>query len=76
MNEQIVKLSREAGDFATETYSKYTMATFFTNKSIETLFEEKLTELIVRECAKISDATPAQGSILPKLLRHFGVEQE
>jgi hypothetical protein len=79
MNERIKELREQAGDFATETYSKYTMATFDTNKSIETLFEEKFAELIVLECAEIANAglTPDEDYLIGNdILKHFGVEQE
>jgi hypothetical protein len=52
MNDRIRVLRELAADYASQTYSKYTMATFDTNKSIETLFEEKFAELIVKECIK------------------------
>lgn len=55
MNERIKELREQAADFASVTYDNYTMATFDTNKSIETLFEDKFTELIVMECARIAD---------------------
>jgi hypothetical protein len=54
MNERIRELREQAAKFAEVTYDNYTMATFNTNKSIETLFEEKFAELIVRECMKES----------------------
>jgi len=82
MNERIKELKQQAGDFATETYSKYTMVTFDTNKSIETLFEDKFAELIVKECAKIAwyntpDTEELEYShlIKDKILNHFGVEE-
>ena len=81
MNERIKELREQAADFASQTYSKYTMATFNTNKSIETLFEEKFAELIVRECAEViqdspwqlgHECTPSEQASLIK--EHFGVE--
>jgi hypothetical protein len=55
MNERIRELREQAAKFAEVTYDNYTMATFNTNKSIETLFEEKFAELIVEECGRVAD---------------------
>jgi hypothetical protein len=77
MNERIRELREQAADFASQTYSKYTMATFDTNKSIETLFEEKFAELIVRECCDIFvelRTRPADLVVLD-VKKHFGVEE-
>lgn len=49
MNERIKELREQAANYASVTYANYTMATFDTNKSIETLFEEKFAELIIQE---------------------------
>ena len=82
MNERIKELREQAADFASETYSKYTMATFDTNKSIETLFEEKFAELIVRECMEQVWYTREDGIngnvsevIKDRIKEHFGVEE-
>lgn len=71
MNERIRELRNQAAKFAEVTYDNYTMATFNTNKSIETLFEEKFAELIVRECAELCLADYDADIILA----HFGVEE-
>ncbi len=90
MNERIRELREQAAKFAEVTYDNYTMATFNTNKSIETLFEEKFAQLIVRECAQIAvfkdSGTVATAdvaghmaagrSIAARLIKeHFGVEE-
>ncbi len=87
MNNRIRVLRELAADYASQTYSKYTMATFDTNKSIETLFEEKFAELIVKECLLcceqvISDPVPKsvdtfeQGGIhcMDEIKQHFEVD--
>jgi hypothetical protein len=81
MNERIKELREQAADFASQTYSKYTMATFDTNKSIETLFEEKFAELIVKECAKFLDENSGSDQCNnvwyptpEEMLQHFGVD--
>jgi hypothetical protein len=89
MNERIKELRDQAAKFAEVTYGNYTMTTFDTNKSIETLFEEKFAELIVRECIGcceqvISDPVPnyyidtwlnGGSQCIDEIKRHFGVEQ-
>jgi hypothetical protein len=86
MNERIKELREQAAKFAEITYGNYTMATFDTNKSIETLFEEKFAELLVKECAsvcesmqligpykEVQDATLKDASV--QIKEHFGVEE-
>ena len=76
MNERIKELAEQAASFAETAYNKQTMATFHTNKSAEEIFREKFAELIVRECADISDASFHNGSAgYTAILKHFGVEQ-
>jgi hypothetical protein len=77
MNERIRELREQAAKFAEVTYDNYTMATFNTNKSIETLFEEKFAELIVQECCsaiRLDDAFNG-GKFQRTILEHFGVEE-
>jgi hypothetical protein len=75
MNNRIRVLRELAADYASQTYSKYTMATFDTNKSIETLFEEKFAELIVKEVTNIvlHYTNVDEGVAVAK--KHFGVEE-
>lgn len=49
-NQKIKALADEARKYAYETYSKQTMENFLTNKSVDTLYTEKLSQLIVQEC--------------------------
>ena len=74
MNERIRELEEQASIFAYTEYPKQTMATFFTNKSVEQLFNEKFAELIVRECAKVVFEKTGPKSAL-NVLEHFGVEE-
>jgi hypothetical protein len=79
MNERIKELREQAANYASATYSNYTMATFDTNKSIETLFEEKFAELIIRKCAAIAGKAEYSDTWLEPvedaIKEHFGVEQ-
>lgn len=76
MNERIKELRERASDYASVTYANYTMATFDTNKSIETLFEEKFAELIVNACAALGDYAENGGVLRPSVIikEYFGVE--
>ena len=85
MNIRIRELREQAVKFAEVTYNNYTMATFDTNKSIETLFEEKFAELIVQECADVAakvwyeqglDIRGAElGKFMKRFNEQFGVEE-
>jgi hypothetical protein len=80
MNERIRELAEQASIFAFTEYPKQTMATFFTNKSVEQLFNEKFAELIVRECVLVGGtAFLNDNSTVPifpakQIQEHFGVE--
>jgi hypothetical protein len=89
MNQRIRELEEQASIFAFTEYPKQTMATFFTNKSVEQLFNEKFAELIVKECiqvavnkdsgymhpANVAGHMAAGRSIAAQMIReHFGVE--
>ena len=85
MNIRIRELREQAVKFAEVTYNNYTMATFDTNKSIETLFEEKFAKLIVSECAEnftkvwYEQGLDIRGAELGKFMKRFneqfGVEE-
>jgi hypothetical protein len=87
MNERIKELAIQAGEFAAKTWEKQTMATFNTNKSIETLYEAKYAELIIRECASVAIQKQTENDIngivsenpakdfAYALIEHFGVEE-
>ena len=82
MNERIKQLMDQAAIFAEAEYAKQTMATFDTNKSTQELYEEKFTELIVRECIEQVWYTREDGIngnvsqvIKDRIKEHFGVDQ-
>lgn len=72
MNERIKHLAEQAGittNLDTDYYEKDM------NKWVD-YFSEKFAELIVKECADISDASFHNGSAgYTAILKHFGVEE-
>ena len=83
MNERIKLLALQACAFADIQYNKQTRATFYTNKSVEEFFREKFAELIVQECAQVSEDDITDGDacctntadrIARQIKKHFGVE--
>lgn len=71
MNERIQELKKQARKYAWENETHWSA-----NAEREALFEEKFAELIVRECANISDASFHNGSAgYTAILKYFGVEE-
>lgn len=71
MNERIKELAEQAEDYSYTEYAKKQ-----TGYTREDFFKSKFAELIVRECADISDASFHNGSAgYTAILKHFGVEQ-
>jgi hypothetical protein len=67
MNEKIKQLAEQAGSTHKQNLGVYQ---FYTDEL------EKFAELIVRECADISDASFHDGSAgYTAILKHFGVEE-
>jgi hypothetical protein len=70
MNKRILELSKEAGSVADATYAKGPDAIWLRE------YNKKFAELIVRECADISNQAERQcqhpGT---QILKHFGVEE-
>ena len=79
MNERILELTKQAGDYVNETYTgpvrSKTPGKIWEDGHIgwHTQFNEKFAELIVRECADIADKGWAAPGI--QIKQHFGVEE-
>ena len=82
MNERIEQLALEAGEYVNKVYTgpvrSKTPGKIWENGHIDwhTQFNQKFAELIVQECADISDASFHNGSAgYTAILKHFGVEE-
>ena len=88
MNERIQELAKQAEDYATAEYEKWTPTPDFSGiPHIRKIFNEKFAELIVRECADICyHHSNAAGGVDTHfgygykdcgddIKRHFGVER-
>jgi hypothetical protein len=90
MNERIQELIKQAGDYVNEVYippvRSKTPDKIWEDGHIAwtTLFNEKLAELIVRECAKVSEDDITDGDacctntayrIASQIKKHFGVKE-
>jgi hypothetical protein len=79
MNEQIVKLSREAENYACTVAEKYVPECGEVSYLWEHSFREKFAELLVQACADVANAgldLDEDYLIGDSILKHFGVEQE
>jgi hypothetical protein len=87
MNERIKELTEQARDWAEVSYKKQNdqFTSHWDNPigyTVSQFFEQKFAELIVRECAKVSERTGAlneadyEGKMIADVIReHFGVEE-
>jgi len=79
MNERIIELSKQAGDYVNETYTgpvrSKTPGKIWEDGHVDwhTQFNQKFAELIVQECAEIADkAEPYKASEL--IMKHFYID--
>ena len=81
MNERIIQLSKQAGDYVNEVYTppvrSKTPGKIWEDGHVgwHTQFNQKFAELIVRECAEVGYNTHDDFQVKVNIQKHFGVEE-